>query len=156
MALGIRPFLLTKVAVAACMLCAAMVLVATGTAAEEIGVPHPVIIKGQGDTCVADTAFMRRNHMRLLDHQRDDTVHAGERTGKFSLKACIDCHAVKGSDAQPVSFDSPQHFCRTCHDFAAVQVDCFGCHASRPGDKPTARFREDGGDLTAQLRKAVQ
>ncbi len=148
---GIRPFL-TKVIVVLAM----TILAETGVNAEETGVPHPVIAKGKGDQCVADTAFMRRNHMRVLDHQRDDTVHAGERAGKFSLKGCLDCHAVEGTDTRPVSFDSPQHFCRTCHDFAAVQVDCFSCHASRPGEKPTARFRHDGGDLTARLREAVK
>jgi hypothetical protein len=135
---------------------AAAMLVATGAAADDMRVPHPVIAKGRGDQCVADTTFMRRNHMRVLKHQRDDTVHAGERTGKFSLKDCIACHAVDGGDAQPVDFDSPKHFCRACHDFAAVKVDCFSCHAARPGAKDTARFRQVDGDLTVQLREAVQ
>jgi len=34
----------------------------------------------------------------------------------------------------PVTVDDPQHFCRTCHDYAAVRPDCFQCHASRPGE----------------------
>jgi predicted CXXCH cytochrome family protein len=81
---------------------------------------------------VADTDFMRRNHMTVLMHQRDETVHDGIRTKRFSLKGCIECHAVKDTDGKPVTAASPRHFCRTCHDYAAVRVDCFECHASRP------------------------
>jgi len=101
-------------------------------------VPVPVIPMGQGDKCVEDTDFMRRNHMSLLDHQRDKTMHEGIRSKQYSLKECISCHAVDGPDAVPVTVSSPQHFCRSCHDYAAVSIDCFQCHASRPesGDLP--------------------
>jgi [DsrC]-trisulfide reductase subunit J len=87
---------------------------------------------GRGDKCVADTEWMRRNHPAVLMHQRAATVHDGIRAQRFSLKGCINCHAVKGAEGQPVTFASPRHFCRTCHDYAAVQIDCFECHASRP------------------------
>ena len=100
----------------------------------------PVPQKGKGDACVADTDFMRRNHMTVLNHQRDDTVHDGIRTKQFSLKECIACHAVPGEDARPVSIESPKHFCRTCHDYAAVKVDCFECHASRPESDKAAQL----------------
>lgn len=102
-------------------------------------VPVPVIPTGQGDSCVEDTDFMRRNHMDLLKHQRDETVRDGIRTQQYSLKECIDCHVVNGADAVPVTVASPDHFCRSCHDYAAVKIDCFQCHASRPGadDIPT-------------------
>ena len=63
-------------------------------------VPAPP--KGKGDKCVADTDFMRRNHMTLLEHQRDRTVQEGIRTDRFSLKKCLTCHAVN-ADAQAVS-----------------------------------------------------
>jgi predicted CXXCH cytochrome family protein len=95
-------------------------------------VPVPAPARGKGDSCVADTDFMRRNHMTMLNHQRDDTVHEGVRAKRFSLKKCISCHAVKGPDGVPVTVDDPKHFCRSCHDYAAVQIDCFQCHASRP------------------------
>ena len=97
------------------------------------GIPFPAIAMGQGDACVEDTDFMRRNHMDLLNHQRDETVIKGVRTKQHSLTECINCHVVKGPDAVPVTVSSPQHFCRSCHDYAAVSVDCFQCHASRPG-----------------------
>ena len=107
-----------------------------GTAcAGESGSIAPKPARGKGDKCVADTDFMRRNHMNMLLHQRDGTVHEGLRTKRFSLKECITCHAVKGDDGQPVKISDPKHFCRTCHDFVAVHIDCFECHASRPDPK---------------------
>jgi len=96
------------------------------------GVPAPVIPRGQGDSCVEETDFMRRNHMTLLMHQRDDTMLRGIRSKQHSLKECVSCHAVEGADGVAVSFASEKHFCRSCHDYAAVAIDCFGCHASRP------------------------
>jgi len=95
-----------------------------------ITIPRPP--KGKGKQCVADTDFMRRNHMNLLLHQRDQTVHKGVRTTRFSLKGCVTCHAVNGEDGLPVTNKDPRFFCRTCHDYAAVKIDCFECHASRP------------------------
>jgi len=111
------------------------------------GVPYPAIPEGQGDACVEDTAFMRRNHMDLLDHQRDETVLKGERGQPYSLRECLGCHVVLGPDAIPVTVESPSHFCRACHDYAAVSIDCFQCHASRP----------EAGDLAAdhQLGSAL-
>jgi hypothetical protein len=96
------------------------------------GVPVPAIPRGQGDSCVEDTDFMRRNHMTMLRHQRDETMREGIRGNQYSLRDCVACHAVMGPDAMPVTVASPQHFCRSCHDYAAVNIDCFQCHASRP------------------------
>lgn len=101
--------------------------------------PVPLIAKGKGDTCVAPTDWMRRFHMTALNHKRDDTVHDGIRTPKFSLKGCIDCHAVEGADGKPVTVKDERHFCRSCHDYAAVKVDCFECHASRPDEADQAQ-----------------
>ncbi|NOZ53226.1 MAG: hypothetical protein GXP08_08800 [Gammaproteobacteria bacterium] len=75
---------------------------------------------------------MRKNHMELLLHQRDKTVHRGIRTKKHSLKECITCHAVNGHDGKPVNAVNPKHFCRQCHRYVAVKIDCFECHASKP------------------------
>ena len=92
----------------------------------------PVIPMGQGESCVKDTDFMRRNHMELLKHQRDETTLKGVREEQYSLKECLNCHAVYGPDATAVTVADPMHFCRSCHDYAAVSIDCFQCHASRP------------------------
>lgn len=96
------------------------------------GVPYPEIPTAHGEFCVEDTDFMRRNHMDLLLHQRDETVKEGIRSKQHSLRECIDCHAVTGPDEVLLTADSPDHFCRSCHDYAAVKIDCFDCHASRP------------------------
>jgi predicted CXXCH cytochrome family protein len=105
-------------------------------------VPLPVIAEGRGESCVADTDFMRRNHMDMLKHQRDDTLIKGIRGEPFSLEDCIDCHAVNGPDNQPVTVSDPKHFCRSCHDYAAVSIDCFQCHASRPEAAAFPRERQ--------------
>ncbi len=108
-------------------------------AAELSAVPLPEITKGKGESCVAETGFMRRNHMNLLDHQRDETLREGIRGAPFSLKECVACHAVPGVDGTPVAADDSRHFCSACHQYAAVRIDCFECHASRPETPGQAR-----------------
>lgn len=122
-----------------------------GACAGEAAGLAPQPPRGKGERCVAETSEMRRNHMKLLDHQRGETVQAGVRDKPFSLKACIACHAVDGPDGRPVSAESPQHFCRTCHDYVAVRIDCFTCHASRPGEQDAAAAPSllDHGDVAA-------
>jgi hypothetical protein len=109
-------------------LAAAASLAAPETARAPSRVPLPVIEAGTGERCVEETAFMRRNHMELLRHQRDRTVHDGIRTTKHSLANCVTCHAsrktgrVTGADG----------FCASCHSYAGVTLDCFECHADKP------------------------
>lgn len=122
----------SKGILAVLLICAAATAYATENTTMDSGVPQPLIAMGQGDSCVEDTDYMRRNHMNMLKHQRDETMHKGIRVEQYSLKECINCHVVNGPDAIPVTVSSPQHFCRSCHDYAAVNVDCFQCHASRP------------------------
>lgn len=97
------------------------------------GVPQPIVESARGGQCVADPAFMRRNHMKLLKHQRDDTLRDGIRTGPYSLKICIDCHASKVTNSVATS---ETNFCRSCHAYAAVNIDCFECHNNKPQIKP--------------------
>lgn len=84
------------------------------------------------ESCVRETGFMRRNHMELIEHQRDVTVHEGIRATTDSLAGCIDCHVSYDQQQQPVSVYSNGQFCNTCHEFAAVNLDCFGCHSTVP------------------------
>lgn len=95
-------------------------------------VPQPAIEPARGGQCVEDTAYMRRNHMNLLKHQRDDTLRGGIRTGKNSLKACIECHASKTTGSVNASNNN---FCQSCHNYTAVKIDCFECHANKPEQK---------------------
>ncbi len=85
-----------------------------------------------GTSCVAEPSFMRRNHMKLLKHQRDDTLRGGDRQGKFSLKECVECHASQKTH----SVTGEGNFCQSCHAYAAVSIDCFECHASTTAKKP--------------------
>ena len=116
-----------------------MFLPSLAVAQEAGGVPSPVITKGKGDKCVADTDYMRRYHMKELSHQRDDSMHDGVRKKQFSLKECVACHATANDVGKPVSINAPGEFCASCHEYAAVQVDCFQCHASKPGNGKQAK-----------------
>lgn len=80
-------------------------------------------------------AEMRSNHMHLLMHKRDRTVHEGIRTPKYSLNGCIDCHVPAPTATKVVKHTDPEHFCATCHIDVAVKLDCFQCHADRPAMK---------------------
>jgi hypothetical protein len=89
----------------------------------------PTIDRARGEKCVADPAFMRRNHMDLLKHQRNETVHLGVRDARASLKGCIACHASTATGSVAIA---ETDFCVSCHSYAAVKIDCFDCHASKP------------------------
>lgn len=88
----------------------------------------------KGTQCVNDTEFMRKNHMKVLDHQRDETVLQGIRTKRYSLKQCIDCHASEKTGSVAASKDD---FCVSCHSYAAVKIDCFDCHSTKPQGSTT-------------------
>lgn len=86
--------------------------------------------------CVEPTEYMRRNHMELIKHQRDATVHDGIRSTKHSLAGCVACHVSVGPDGQSSPINGEGQFCNACHAFAAVDVNCFGCHATVPNGGP--------------------
>jgi len=94
------------------------------------GAPKPTITKAvKGEQCVEPTETMRRDHMKLLDHHRDKAVIEGVRTKKHSLKECINCHASEKTGSVAASKDD---FCVSCHSYAAVKIDCFDCHSTKP------------------------
>lgn len=99
------------------------------------GANTPALEKGKGDKCVEDTQFMRRNHMDLLKHHRNETMRKGIRTTKHSLKGCVDCHAGSKTGSVATGKDD---FCAACHTYAAVKLDCWDCHATKPMKKPAA------------------
>ncbi len=106
----------------------------TAPVAAEPRTPLPTIAKGKGDQCVEPLEVIRRDHMDLLNHQRDKTTHEGIRTTQHSLKNCIECHASKDDKGQWVPVNAPDQFCNSCHSYAAVSMDCFQCHATTPGN----------------------
>jgi len=79
----------------------------------------------RGGNCVAPVAEMRRDHMKMLFHQRDLTMRQGVREPRFSLKGCVDCHASRKTG----SVLGKEGFCASCHEYAAVKIDCFECHS---------------------------
>lgn len=109
--------------------------VSVAWAAEE-GTPKLDI--GKGGQCVRDPQWMRKNHMHLLVHQRDETVRKGNRIEQDGLKNCVECHASLSDNSVIARDDS---FCVGCHRYAAVKIDCFECHASK---RRTALVMKDG------------
>ena len=81
----------------------------------------------RGEACVAPTAEMRRDHMKMLLHQRDRTMREGVRTKQHSLAECVECHA----STKTGSVLGEQGFCQSCHSYAGVKLDCFECHAAK-------------------------
>ena len=57
------------------------------------------------------------------------------------------------------AYADPKHFCRSCHDYESVSIDCFECHVSKPDaggeglDSPPADNR-DVATLDDYLREA--
>ncbi len=94
------------------------------TLPEATGNPHP-----EGNE------YMRKFHKDLMKHDRDLTVREGVRDIDASLKQCFDCHTVTDEETgDPVTYEDDRHFCKTCHQYVAVQIDCFMCHRSTPAD----------------------
>jgi hypothetical protein len=91
---------------------------------EATAVPELVYPVGYTE-CVADSAFMRSNHMDLLNQWRDEVVRHGRRIYTspdgtryvMSLQnTCMGCHSNKAT------------FCDRCHTYMAVSPYCWQCH----------------------------
>jgi hypothetical protein len=88
-------------------------------------VPQPAILKAKGEQCVESAAYMRANHMQMLDQWRDDVVRLNDRTytntsgvsfNKSLSNTCMDCHSNK------------TEFCDSCHEYSSVRPFCWECH----------------------------
>ena len=107
-------------------------------------IPEAQARVSEAQGCVEPTDEMRKNHMEYILHQRDETVHEGIRTKQHSLVECINCHVSDAPDAPRIS--SEEHFCNSCHTYAAVKVDCFQCHADRPVNAAQQLSQPGGGE----------
>jgi len=114
------------------LICAVLIGATSLAMAQERSALLPDIPAATGDPHQEGSEYWRRNHMDLMRHDRDLTLRDGEREIGASLKGCFDCHAAKDDAGQVVTYENEGHFCRTCHDYVAVQVDCFMCHRSTP------------------------
>lgn len=122
---------LTRILIA---LIAGVFILNTPVYADDSNAPGPVlkINRSKGDKCVEPTKDMRKNHMKYLLHQRDETMHKGIRTKKHSLKECVSCHANKDDKGNYIPVNAKGEFCQSCHSYASVKLDCFECHATKP------------------------
>lgn len=82
--------------------------------------------------CVEPVGVMRKDHMEFLKHKRDETMREGVRTKTHSLVECIDCHVTPNDNGVYARIGEDGHFCSSCHNYAAVNVDCFDCHSDLP------------------------
>ena len=111
----------------------------------------PAVKAYKGDKCVEDTEYMRRNHMQVILHQRDETTHRGIRTQKHSLKNCIDCHA----DPKTNSVLGKDGFCESCHVYTSVSIDCFSCHSAAPEKNGQPPKTADPAGLKEKMRTSA-
>ena len=102
-----------------------IVNLANAAPAPEASLDTPTINALSQKECVADAAYMRDNHMQMLDEWRNDVVRAGSReyesaSGQVYEKSldgtCLECHSNR------------EEFCDSCHDYAGVQPYCWECH----------------------------
>ena len=102
--------------------------------AGELGPVPPKAKMNVSDTteCVEPVGVMRKNHMEFLKHKRDETMREGVRTKNHSLVECIDCHVTPNDKGEYARIGDNGHFCSSCHNYAAVNVDCFDCHSDLP------------------------
>jgi len=93
----------------------------------EIKVDTPAIQKLEEKRCLEPTAYMKANHMELLDSWRNEVVREGNRIyvasdGKkyeMSLShTCMNCHSNK------------DQFCDRCHNYEGVTPTCWSCHVA--------------------------
>jgi len=85
----------------------------------------PVINQLQNKKCIEDTAFMRADHMKMLNTWRDQVVREGRREytatdgRKFEKSltgTCLQCHSNKSQ------------FCDRCHNYVGAKPSCYNCH----------------------------
>ena len=87
---------------------------------------------GKKEVCVEPKAFMKAEHMQILNDWRDSVVRDGNRVyvatdGKhynMSLQnTCMKCHSNK------------KEFCDKCHNYMAVKPYCWDCHIAPKENK---------------------
>lgn len=114
----------------------AVVAFAGGAAAGGLA---PAVPAATGNPHPEGSEYWRKHHMELMQHQRDLVLREGDREIEASIGQCFDCHAVTDDAGAFVTVEDDRHFCRVCHDYAAVRVDCFSCHRSTPDPDPGQR-----------------
>ncbi len=110
-------------------------------AAPDIDLNTPEINSLSEKQCVASTAYMKTEHMRLLNQWRNDVVRNNDRTytapdgrrfDKSLTKTCLACHTNK------------ERFCNRCHNYAGANPKCWDCHSETASSaaRKAIKFRE--------------
>ncbi|NCD24506.1 MAG: cytochrome C [Deltaproteobacteria bacterium] len=83
--------------------------------------------------CVESVAYMRTEHMQMLNEWRDEVVRDGVHEYhskanhkvymKSLTKTCMNCHENK------------DQFCDKCHATVSVNPYCWDCHVDPKGEK---------------------
>ena len=107
-------------------------LLVTVFAVENLDIPPPKGNYNDETLCVEPVDIMRKRHFDFILDHRDKTVVKGIRTKQYSLIGCIDCHITPNAKGEYARYSEETHFCASCHQFTAVNIDCFQCHADRP------------------------
>jgi hypothetical protein len=98
---------------------------ATAKPDPKVDTPEILKLPEQDRKCVESKAYMKKEHMKLLNEWRDYVVRDGNTiytssAGKqytMSLQnTCMQCHSNK------------KKFCDECHTYAAVSPYCWDCH----------------------------
>jgi len=98
---------------------------ATAKPDPKIDTPQILKMPENDRKCVESKAFMKKEHMQLLNDWRDRVVRDGNtiytnaegKTFNMSLQnTCMKCHSNK------------KKFCDECHNYAAVKPYCWDCH----------------------------
>ncbi len=137
-----------------------LLILTSGIFADGLTPDIPQVPESKATHCVEPTEIMRKNHMEFILHQRDKTVHSGIRTTKYSLKQCVNCHINPTADGEYPRYTlkngdlNKDHFCASCHTYAAVHIDCFQCHRDTPSEasiKASAMVEPDSEYETGKL-----
>ena len=128
----------------------AVFVLAGGASADGAG---PVVPTATGEPHPEGNEYWRVHHMDMMLHGRDLTLRDGVRDLtpddmeiQASIGECFDCHAVQDAAGDYVTFEDERHFCRVCHDYTAVTVDCFMCHRSTPAKNTAYRTMATADD----------
>ena len=98
---------------------------ATAKPDPKIDTPEILKMAEKERKCVESKAFMKKEHMQLLNDWRDWVVRDGNtiytnaegKTFTMSLQnTCMKCHSNKSK------------FCDECHNYTAVKPYCWDCH----------------------------
>lgn len=96
------------------------------------GEPPEIELPAGETRCVEDAAWMKANHMNLLDDWRDQVVREEKKIYKSTVdgaeyemsltRTCMGCHKQRAN------------FCDRCHTYADVKPYCWDCHVEPKGE----------------------